>query len=191
MHACSLVSCHCSRATAAACMQFGILPRQVTAEHLYAVWETAAAAGQQRAHTCIHDFYIFLHIGLLHMGLLHIGFLHIGFLLKGEGQNIGFLTDRLFDCQLFDISVFWLSAFCISAFCISAYCCGEKYQQKYRLFVISAFWLLAFCHIGFLTYRFFASRLFVLSAFWYRLFDRRLVALGFLPDTILAPPSPY
>jgi hypothetical protein len=42
----------------------------------------------------------------LHIGLLHIGFLHIGFLLKGEGQNIGFLTDRLFDCQLFDISAF-------------------------------------------------------------------------------------
>jgi hypothetical protein len=33
----SLVSCHCSRATAAACMQFGILPLQVTAECLYAV----------------------------------------------------------------------------------------------------------------------------------------------------------
>jgi hypothetical protein len=35
--ACSLVSCHCSRATAAACMQFGILPLEVTAECLYAV----------------------------------------------------------------------------------------------------------------------------------------------------------
>jgi hypothetical protein len=33
----SLVSCHCSRATAAVCMQFGILPLQVTAERLYAV----------------------------------------------------------------------------------------------------------------------------------------------------------
>jgi hypothetical protein len=37
LRACSLVSCHCSRATAAVCMQFGILPLQVTAERLYAV----------------------------------------------------------------------------------------------------------------------------------------------------------
>jgi hypothetical protein len=35
----SLVSCYCSRATAAACMQFGILPLQV------AVWYPANASG--------------------------------------------------------------------------------------------------------------------------------------------------
>jgi hypothetical protein len=60
--------------------------------------------------------------------------LHIGFLPKGEEQNIGFLTDRLFDCQLFDIS-----AFCISAFCTSAFCSKGKISAKYRLFDRSAF----------------------------------------------------
>jgi hypothetical protein len=59
-----------------------------------------------------------LHIGLLHIGLLHIGLLHIGFLLKGSegGQNIGFLTDRVFDCQVIDISGFCLVGFLISGF---------------------------------------------------------------------------
>jgi hypothetical protein len=65
--------------------------------------------------------------------------------------------------------------FCISAFCISAFCS----------------WLLAFCHIGFLSYR-----LFVLSAYWYRLFDRRLIPLGFSPRILdhqhpsSRPPTP-
>jgi hypothetical protein len=35
--ACSLVSCHCSRATAAACMQFGILPVQCSEVRSHAV----------------------------------------------------------------------------------------------------------------------------------------------------------
>jgi hypothetical protein len=38
--------CHCSRATAAACMQFGILPLQV------AVWYPATAVGQQPPRAC-------------------------------------------------------------------------------------------------------------------------------------------
>jgi hypothetical protein len=44
--------------------------------------------------------------------------------------------------------------------------------------------LLVFCHIGFLSYR-----LFVLSAFWYRLFDRRLIPLGFWPRILFYDPS--
>jgi hypothetical protein len=54
----------------------------------------------------------------LHIGFLHIGLLHIGFLLKGSegGQNIGFLTDRVFDCRVIDISGFCLVGFLISGF---------------------------------------------------------------------------
>jgi hypothetical protein len=38
-------------------MQFGILPLQVTAERLYAVWETATAAGQGHGSVYFYWFH--------------------------------------------------------------------------------------------------------------------------------------
>jgi hypothetical protein len=51
--ACSLVSCHCSRATVAVCMQFGILPLQQGNSHrVHTVWYPATAVGQQSPCAC-------------------------------------------------------------------------------------------------------------------------------------------
>jgi hypothetical protein len=52
-HAYSLVSCHYSSATAAACMQFGILPlQQCNSRRMHAVWYPAPTAVQQPPRAC-------------------------------------------------------------------------------------------------------------------------------------------
>jgi hypothetical protein len=121
-------------------------------------------------------------------------FWHIGFLPFGISAfwHIGFFAYRLITYRVFAASAYCISAFyegwldrlfVISAFCFWLLGFLSYRLFVYRLFCISAFcisafcsWFLVFCHIGFLSYR-----LFVLSAFWYRLFDRRLIPLGFWP----------
>jgi hypothetical protein len=69
---------------------------------------------------------------------------------------------------------------------LSVFCLRElRRGPKYRLFDIAAFCISAFCSNAKISakYRLFDCRLFDVSVF--SSFDRRVFALGFLPDTVL------
>jgi hypothetical protein len=91
---------------------------------------------------------------------LHIGFLHIGFWLEGVERG--------------KISAFWISAFDYVGFLFY----GQNISK------ISAFWRISFLIVGFLT-SFFCHIGFLI----YRLFDRRLFPIGFLPVTLMSNDS--